>query len=246
MTGLLNWQEYCRIDARKVFRLPSDENPQNYLGVFGYPGLTAYVTIIELARPKGKEVIVISSAAGCVGSVACQIAKMKGCTVIGIAGTDEKCEYLVKELGIDAAINYKKGHLSKQLADACPRGIDIYIDNVGGKILDAVLLNIKKYARIVMCGAISGYNLSKAPGICYYPRVISMSATMIGFIANDYKHHFAIALKSLSKWVNEGKIKSRIHVLPGLEHGPKGLAMLFTGENQGKLILDIEKQIEKI
>ena len=246
VSGLFGWQEYCKIDHRRVFKLPSQQDPHIYLGVLGLTGLSAYVAVVEIARPLGKEVMVISSAAGSVGSVACQLAKMRGCTVIGITGSDEKCEWLLKELRIDAAINYKSENFAQRLEEACPKGIDIFIDSVGGVVLDAVLLNIKKYARIVMCGAISTYCFKKKAPIHYYPLVISNSATMIGFIVNDYKDHFVIALKSLSKWIEEGKIKYREQILHGLENGPRGLAMLFTGENQGKLILDIEKQIEKI
>ena len=246
VSGLFNWQEYCKVDYREVYKLPFDESPIMYIGVLGLTGITAYIAVIELARPIGNEVVVISSAAGSVGSVACQIAKMKGCKVIGITGTDEKCEYLIKQLGIDVAINYKKENLSGKIAEECPKGIDVYIDNVGGEILDAVLPNIKKYARIILCGAISGYNSSKSPGIYNYPIMISMSATMIGFIVNDYINHFVTAIKTLTKWVNKGKIKYRTHLLNGLENAPKGLAMLFTGENKGKLIIEVDNQKEKI
>lgn len=236
---MFNWQEYCKIDYRRVYKLPSQKNPTIYLGVLGFTGMSAYIALIEIARPLGKEVVVVSSAAGSVGSVACQLAKMKGCKVIGIAGSDEKCEWLEKTLKIDAAINYKTGNLAQKLRTVCPNGVDIYIDNVGGEILDAVLLNIKKYSRIVMCGAISGYNLKKNPPIYYYPFVVSMSASMIGFIFDDYKHVFLVALKSLSKWVDEGKIIYREHILNGLENAPKALSMLFTGENKGKMIIKV-------
>lgn len=242
VSGLLGWQEYCVIDHRRVFKLPSEENPHIYLGVLGLTGLSAYVAVVQLARPLGKEVVVVSSAAGSVGSIACQIAKMKGCRVVGICGSDEKCSWLINELKIDSAINYKKGTLSKSISDACPNGIDIYIDNVGGDILDAVLLNIKKYARIVLCGSISGYNMKKSPSLMRYPLVISNSATMIGFIVNDYRHLFVQALKSLSKWISEGKLKYREHILHGLENAPNGLKMLFTGENKGKLIIRVKKE----
>lgn len=246
VSGLLNWQEYCKIDHRRVYKLPSQDYPYIYLGVLGFTGLSAYIAVVEIARPVGKEIVVVSSAAGSVGSIACQIAKIKGCTVIGIAGSDSKCEWLVNDLKIDFAINYKKGNLSQEIANVCPDGVDIFIDNVGGLILDAVMINIKKYARIVMCGSISSYCYMKKSPLRYYPLVIANSATMIGFIVNDYKKQFVIALKTLGKWLDEGKLKHKNHFLQGLENAPKGLAMLFTGQNQGKLIVQVCNNSEKI
>lgn len=244
--GLLGWQEYCCVDYKKLLKIPSVTRPSVYLGALGLPGISAYIAIADLAKPQGKEIVVVSSAAGTAGSIACQIAKIRGCVVVGIAGSDEKCDWLLNELKIDSAINYKKHNLARKIAEVCPDGIDIYIDNVGGEVLDAVLLNLKKYARIVMCGAISAYNYKKAPSVSNYPLIISMSATVIGFLVDDYKKHFLIALKSLGKWIKEDKIKYKEHMLYGLESAPLGLSMLLKGENNGKVIVKLSPPIEKI
>lgn len=154
----------------QLSRLPSYENPQRYLGVLGLPGLTAYFSVTEIARPQKKEVMVVSSAAGAVGSIACQIGKMKGCKVIGICGSDDKAVWLMNTVKIDGCINFKtEKNLSQALRKLCPEGVDIYIDNVGGEILDAVLANIRKNARVVLCGAISSYDHDRAPPIHNYP-----------------------------------------------------------------------------
>lgn len=242
--GLLGWQEFCKIDHRRVFKLPNEHPPNIYLGVLGLTGLSAYVAVALIARPNSKDVVVISSAAGSVGSVACQIAKMRGCYVVGITGSDHKREWLLNTLKIDGAINYKTQDLNKELAQLCPKGVDVYIDNVGGDVCDSVLNFINKYARVVLCGAISGYNLRKNPGIKNYPIVIAMSATMIGFMVNDFRSTFTLALKTLSKWLAEGKIIYKEHIISSLEQAPAGLIMLLKGENQGKLLINLEANVK--
>jgi NADPH-dependent curcumin reductase CurA len=168
--GLLGWQEFATVHSSGLNKLPSYENPQRYLGVLGITGLTAYFGVTEIARPQKKEVMIVSSAAGAVGSIACQIGKMKGCKVIGICGSDQKADWLMNVVKIDGCINYKtEKSLSHTIRKLCPEGVDIYIDNVGGEILDAVLANIRKNARIVLCGAISSYDNDKAPPIHNYP-----------------------------------------------------------------------------
>lgn len=168
--GLLGWQEFATVHASGLNKLPSYENPQRYLGVLGITGLTAYFGVTEIARPQKKEVMIVSSAAGAVGSIACQIGKMKGCRVIGICGSNQKADWLMSVVKIDGCINYKtEKNLSHTIRKLCPEGVDIYIDNVGGEILDAVLANIRRKARIVFCGAISSYDNDKAPPIHNYP-----------------------------------------------------------------------------
>lgn len=170
VSGLLGWQEFSTISASELSKLPSYENPQLYIGVLGITGLTAYFAITEIAKPQKKDIMVVSTAAGAVGSVACQIGKMKGCKVIGICGSDEKCEWLMNVVKIDGVVNYKKEKkLSYALRKLCPEGIDIFIDHVGGKILDAVLANIRKNAKIVLCGAISSYGHRRAVPVHNYP-----------------------------------------------------------------------------
>lgn len=244
--GLLGWQHYCKIDHRRVFRLPKEHPPNIYLGVLGLTGLSAYVAVEVLARPRNKEVVVVSSAAGSVGSIACQIAKMKGCVVVGITGTPEKCRWLMDELKIDAAICYKGTNVSKQIRKLCPNGVDVYIDNVGGEICDAVLQNIKKNSRIILCGAISGYNLKHFRPITNYPIAISMSATFIGFMVNDFRHNFTVALKTLSRWLANGKLKYKEHILTSLEQAPEGLSMLLQGLNDGKMLIKLNSPEVKL
>ena len=169
VSGFLGWQEYANVNASEINKLPSYENPQFYLGIFGLTGLTAYFSLFEVAKAKPSDVIVVSSAAGSVGSIACQLGKMIGCKVIGICGSDIKGAYLMNDLKIDGWINYKtEKNLQSALRKMCPKGIDVYIDHVGGKVLDAVLANIKKHARIVLSGAISSYNQKQAPPIYNY------------------------------------------------------------------------------
>jgi NADPH-dependent curcumin reductase CurA len=237
--GLLGWQEFCKIDHRRVFKLPNEHPANIYLGVLGLPGLSAYVAVVLLARPNSKDVVVVSSAAGSVGSVACQIAKMRGCFVVGITGSSKKCDWLLTTIKLDGVINYKTQNVQSTLSQICNKGVDVYIDNVGGSISDAVLANINKYSRVVLCGAISGYNLEKNPGIKNYPNVISLSGTMIGFMVNDFRSTFTLALKTLSKWLAEGKIVFKEHVLESLEQAPQGLIWLMEGKNQGKLLIKL-------
>mmetsp|Transcript_11980 Transcript_11980/g.12061 ORF Transcript_11980/g.12061 Transcript_11980/m.12061 type:complete len:266 (-) Transcript_11980:30-827(-) len=246
VTGFLHWQEYAKVKASDIIRLPSYVNPHLHLGVLGMTGLTAYVAVNEIAKPRKKETMVVSTAAGAVGSIACQLGKIRGCRVIGLSGSDAKNRWLT-EIGVDGVINYKTvPNLTQALKNLCPEGIDIYIDLVGGDILDAVLLNIKKYARIVMCGAISSYNLKRAPPIRYYPLIISQSASVEGFIVWEHRNKFDIAVKNLSKWIKENKIKHKEHIVDGIENAPRALRMVMTGENFGKMVVKVEHQSPKI
>lgn len=169
VSGYFGWQEFSVVNGSELLRLPSYENPQLYLGVLGLSGLTAYFSVVNVAKAKSGDVIVVSTAAGSVGSIACQIGKLLGCQVYGIVGSDSKAEYLMNELKIDGVVNYKKeANLAQGIRKMCPKGVDVFIDHVGGKVLDAVLANIKKHARVVLSGAISSYSQRQAPAIFNY------------------------------------------------------------------------------
>lgn len=240
--GLLGWQEYAISDGSNLSKLPN--NPAipltAYLGLFGHIGLTAYFGLLDIAHPKAGETLVVSAAAGAVGSIVGQIGKIKGCRVVGIAGSDEKCKWITAELGFDVAVNYKKEKIREALKKACPNGIDIYFENVGGETLDAVLSMINLGARISVCGMISQYNAtSPVPGPYNFINILTRRAKVQGFIVTDYLPRAAEAIPDLSKWYQEGKLKYRVDVIEGLENAPKALNKLFDGSNQGKLIIKL-------
>lgn len=204
------------------------------------PGLTAYFGLLDICNPQAGETVVVSGAAGAVGMTVCQIAKIKGCRVIGIAGSEEKNAYLSNELGIDATINYKTANVRAALADACPNGIDVYYDNVGGDISDAVMLLINKGARISICGQISMYNLDRMDvGLRPQPLLLLKSAMMKGFIVIDYAPRFAEGLTQLGKWLAEGKLKYAENIIEGFENAPRAFLGLFAGENLGKQLVKV-------
>jgi len=240
--GLLGWQDYAVTDGKGLMRLPktiSSPLPA-YLSVFGLTGLTAYFGLLDIGKPKAGETLVVSAAAGAVGSIVGQIGKIKGCHVVGTAGTDEKCKWLTEELGFDAAINYKTEPLHKTLRKHCPKGIDIYFENVGGKIFQTVLNQINLRARIVLCGMISQYNVSgSGPNLA---TVITNRARIEGFIVTDYFSRTKEAVEDLQKWIDEGLIKYRIDVVDGLENAPKAIGKLFDGTNKGKLMVKISEE----
>jgi NADPH-dependent curcumin reductase len=240
--GLLGWQEYALSDGAGVSKLPG--NPAipltAYLGLFGLIGLTAYFGLIDITEPKPGETLVVSASAGAVGSIVGQIGKIKGCRVVGIAGSDEKCKWIIEELGFDAAINYKTEKVREALKKTCPDGIDIYFDNVGGEILDAVLGQINLGARISICGMISQYNTTApVPGPYNFINILTKRARVQGFIVTDYSHRFKEAIADLSKWYQEGKLKYRVDIVEGLQNAPRAVNKLFEGTNQGKLIIQI-------
>jgi NADPH-dependent curcumin reductase CurA len=211
-----------------------------YLGTLGMPGMTAYFGFLDVGQPQEGDTVVISGAAGAVGSVVGQIAKIKGCRAVGIAGGPEKCRYVVNELGFDACIDYKSADVRKSLREHCPKGIDVYFDNVGGDILDAVLPQITRGARIVLCGAISQYNnTGPVKGPANYLSLLFNRATMRGMIVFDYADQYATAAREMAGWMAAGKLKSREDVVPGLETFPQTLLKLFHGENMGKLVLKV-------
>jgi NADPH-dependent curcumin reductase CurA len=241
VTGMLGVQEYAIANARAVTKVDTDLVPLPvYLGTLGMPGMTAYFGLLDIGKPAAGETVVVSGAAGAVGGVVGQIAKLKGCRVVGIAGGPEKCRYVVEELGFDAAIDYKAEDVASALAMHCPEGIDVYFDNVGGAILDAALAHLNRYARVVICGAISQYNATEAmTGPSNYLSLLINHASMTGFVVTDYLDRYPEGAKEMAAWLTAGKIKSREDIAEGLENFPATLLRLFAGENTGKLVLEV-------
>ncbi len=242
VSGLVGWQEYTVTDGAGLSKLPN--NPAipltAYLGLFGHIGLTAYYGLLDVGKPKAGETLVVSAAAGAVGSLVGQIGKIVGCRVVGIAGSDEKCRWLTEALGFDVAINYKKVNVLEALKRACPTGIDVYFENVGGEILDAVLALINIGARISMCGLISQYNATeRVPGPYNLAMLIVKRARIEGFLVTDYMDRAQEAMAQLGRWLMEGKIKYRVDVIEGLEQAPRAVNKLFDGSNLGKLVVKI-------
>jgi NADPH-dependent curcumin reductase CurA len=245
VSGMLGWQDYSVATSGQAMApqvlpkmLPIPLTAM--LGPAGMTGLTAYFGLLEIGQPKKDETLVVSAAAGAVGSIVGQIGKLKGCRVVGLAGSDEKCQWLTGELGFDAAINYKNADWKARLAASCPNGIDINFENVGGEIMSVVnsMLNLK--ARVVLCGLISGYNDQKSTKSLADMRPILMKRAKIeGFIILDYASRFREAATQLATWVMQGKIRYRETMVDGLENAPTALNKLFDGENIGKLIVKI-------
>ncbi|MCU7554016.1 NADP-dependent oxidoreductase [Alteromonas sp. ASW11-19] len=244
--GNFGVQEYAVVSAKGIHKVdPSLAPLPRYLGVLGMPGMTAYFGLLNTGQPKAGETVVVSGAAGAVGSVVGQIAKLKGCRVVGIAGGKDKCDYLVDELGFDGAIDYKNSSVKDGLKTHCPNGVDVYFDNVGGDILDTVLTRINLRARIVICGAISQYNNTEAvKGPSNYLALLVNRARMEGIVVFDNVKQYGQAAKEMAGWIAEGKLKAKEHVESGLESFPDTLMMLFKGENFGKLVLKVEHNDE--
>jgi hypothetical protein len=241
VSGWLGVQEYAVCDEKAVFKLDAEEIPlPKYLGALGMPGMTAYFGLLDVGAAKEGETVVVSGAAGAVGSVVGQIAKLKGCRVVGIAGGPEKCDWIVDELGFDAAIDYKGEDVSAALREHCPEGVDVYFDNVGGDILDAALARLARGARVVICGAISQYNnLDAVKGPSNYMSLLVNRARMQGFVVIDYMSRYPEATREMAGWIAEGKLVAREDVVKGFESFPDALAKLFAGENIGKLVLKV-------
>lgn len=235
-------QQYSVTDGKGYYTVDTSLAPApTYIGTLGMPGMTAYFGILEVGKIKEGETVVVSGAAGAVGSVVGQIAKIKGCRVVGIAGGAEKCQYLKDELGFDEAIDYKAENLRKDLKKACPDGVDVYFDNVGGEILDTVLTRIRMHARIVICGAISQYNETQPKGPANYLSLLVNRATMQGMVVFDYSKKYGEAAMQMGKWMHEGKLKSKEDIHVGIENFYDTFCRLFSGEKVGKLILDIKE-----
>ncbi|AOZ90782.1 NADP-dependent oxidoreductase [Paenibacillus crassostreae] len=240
--GMLGWQLYNTVDAKTVTKIDESIAPVSaYLSVLGLTGLTAYFGLLDIGQPKEGETVVVSGAAGSVGMFVGQIAKIKGARVVGIAGTDAKCEYLKKELGIDAVINYKTAkNLGQALEEACPNGVDVYFDNVGGSISDAVMNLLNDYARIPLCGAISSYNSTDGDmGPRIQTRLIKTRSLIKGFVLSDYSARQSEGLQELGKWLTEGKLKYEETIVDGFDNVIEAFLQLFQGANLGKMLVKV-------
>jgi NADPH-dependent curcumin reductase CurA len=239
VVGVLGVQEYAVAKAKGLTKVDPKLVPLPvYLGTLGMPGMTAYFGLLEIGQPKAGETVVVSGAAGAVGQVVGQIAKIKGCRVVGIAGGADKCAYL-RSIGFDAAIDYKHEDVKAALKQHCPKGVDVYFDNVGGEILDIVLTQLAMHARIVICGAISQYNEAKMKGPSNYMSLLVNRAMMKGMVVFDYAGRYAEAAREMAGWMATGQLKTREDVVEGLETFPETLLKLFKGENTGKLVLKV-------
>jgi NADPH-dependent curcumin reductase CurA len=238
--GMLGMQEYAISNGEGLTPVDPKLAPLPVmLSTLGMPGLTAYFGLLDIGKPVAGNTVVVSGAAGAVGSVVGQIAKIHGCRAVGIAGGADKCRYLL-ELGYDAAIDYKAGDVKPQLREHCPKGIDVFFDNVGGDILDAALTQLAPRARIVICGAISQYN-NTAPvkGPSHYLSLLVNRASMTGMVVFDYAARYAAGVAEMAQWMAAGKLRSREDIVPGIEQFPQALLKLFSGENFGKLLLEL-------
>ncbi len=241
----VGWQDYGVSDGRDLVRIdPGLERPSYALGVLGMPGLTAYVGLLDIGQPRAGETVVVAAATGAVGSVVGQIAKLKGCRVVGIAGGEVKCGYAVESLGFDACLDHRAPQLRERLAAACPKGIDVYFENVGGEVLYAVMPLLNVGARVPLCGLIAWYNLEKPPaGVDRTPALLSTvlrwRIRIQGFIIFDHYHRFPAFAKDMSEWLRTGRVRYREEVIEGLENAPRGLIGLLAGENFGKLVVRV-------
>jgi NADPH-dependent curcumin reductase len=238
---LTGWQQYCVVQSNPfppITMVPEGVDLTDVLGVLGHVGITAYVGVLEVAKPKPGQTFCVSAAGSSVGSIAGQIAKLQGARVIGIAGSPEKCAWVTGELGFDECIDYKRDDVAARLKELAPKGVDIFFDNVGGELLDTVLRRIAMQARIVLCGDISTYNLEGPPPPLHNIRyLMGKRARMEGFNTLDYWDHYADAAGQLAGWLAEGKIKARVHELEGIDRAPEALVRLFAGDHLGKLIV---------
>jgi NADPH-dependent curcumin reductase CurA len=241
-------QEYCLIPADQVKRQGLFKidlrlgTMTQWLNVLGMPGMTGYFGLMDVGQPQPGETVVVSGAAGAVGQTVGQLAKIKGCRVVGIAGGAAKCEWVVKELGFDACVDYKAGNVKDDLREQCPKGIDVYFDNVGGEILDIVLTRLARKARIIICGAISQYNnTTPVQGPKNYLSLLVHRARMEGIVVFDYAERFPIAVKELAGYLKDGRMKSKEDIVTGIDTFPETLLKLFNGENFGKLVLEVAK-----
>ncbi|WP_336764123.1 NADP-dependent oxidoreductase [Paenibacillus sp. USHLN196] len=242
VSGMWGWQQYAAVNTADLSLIDTEEAPITaYLGALGLTGLTAYFGMEDIGKPKDGETVVVSGAAGAVGMIAGQIGKIVGARVVGIAGSDEKCAYLKEKLGFDVVLNYKKEQdMSAAIERACPDGVDVYFDNVGGDISDAVLRHINRNARIPLCGQISSYNLEK-PDIGMRPQTLLLTNTalMKGFLLGDYTKSFKEGRAKLARWIKEGLIQYEENIVDGFEQTPEAFMGLFSGDNLGKQLVKV-------
>jgi len=242
VSGLLGWQLYYTGAGRGLAPLSLIEDVPllAHHGVLGAVGLTAYFGLLDIGRPELGETVLVSAAAGAVGSLVGQIAKIKGCEVVGLAGSEDKCRWLTEELGFDRAINYRTVDLNRALRESCRKGVDVYFDNVGGEILNAALGCINRKGRVVTCGLISQYNAEEpAHNLSNLSRFLIQRARMEAFIVVDYLPRAAEALPQLTEWLRAGRLRYRVDVVQGLDRAPETLNRLFDGSNQGKLVVQV-------
>jgi hypothetical protein len=245
VVATVGWQDYRVVDARQAVKIdPAIPRPSYALGVLGMPGLTAYVGLLDIGQPLAGETVAVAAATGAVGSIVGQIAKLKGCRVVGIAGGPEKCEFAVKSLGFDACLDHREPNLRERLTEAAPKGIDVYFENVGGAVLAAVLPLLNVHARVPLCGLIAWYNLAKLPeGVDRSPllltTVLRRRLKVQGFIIFDHLQRMPAFYQEMSAWMKEGKITYREQILEGLEQAPQGLIGMLRGENFGKLVVRV-------
>jgi len=241
VTGWLGVQDHPTCSQDAVFGVDPSQAPlTTYLGALGMPGMTAYFGLLDVGQPKEGETVVVSGAAGAVGSVVGQIARIKGCRAVGIAGGPEKCEWVAGELAFDACIDYKSVEVAAALREHCPEGIDVYFDNVGGEILDAALARLARGGRVAICGAISQYNnLESMRGPSNYMSLLVNRGRMQGFVVLDYLARYPEAQREMAAWIAAGRLIAREDVAEGFEEFPQALARLFAGENVGKLVLKV-------
>ena len=240
VSGIFGVQDYAVSDGKGVVKVDPNLAPlPRYLGTLGMPGMTAYFGLLDIGKPEAGQTVVVSGATGAVGQVVGQVAKIKECRVVGIAGGPEKCRHAVESLGYDACIDYKSEDVKKALRTHCPDGVDVYFDNVGGEILDAVLTRLAMHARIVICGAISQYNSTAVEGPKNYMSLLVNRASMTGMVVFDYAKRYGEAVNDLATWLANGDMVSQEHVIDGLDQFPDALLKLFSGENFGKLVLKV-------
>ncbi|REJ09445.1 NADP-dependent oxidoreductase [Halobacillus trueperi] len=246
VTGMLPWKEYASAPADTLRKIDPSLGPvTTSLGILGMPGLTAYFGLMDIGQPKEGETLVVSGAAGAVGSAVVQIGKISGCHVVGIAGSDEKLAYLKNELGVDEVINYKTESVPDRLEETCSNGIDIYFDNVGGDISDAVYPLLNKFARIAQCGAIASYNVPNDQGPRMQMHLIKSSALIKGFTVGDYQDRFTEGFSHLAQWLQEGRLKYEETITEGFENIPDAFFGLFEGANLGKQLVKVAEPSQK-
>ena len=244
-TGLAHWALYNTLPGATLAKMPQLPGVPltAFMGPIGATGMTAYFGLMDIAKPKAGETVVVSAAAGAVGSMVGQIAKIQGCRVVGIAGSDEKCKWLVETAGFDAAINYKKEDVGAALDKHCPNGIDINFENVGGEIMDTVIARLNDFSRMPLCGLISTYNATEpVPGPFNFENLLMRRTLLKGFIVIDYYPRFAEGIQQMAQWLMEGKLKFETDVVQGLENAPASLSRLFEGKNLGKLVVQVSDE----
>ena len=238
----IGWQKYARVSSNNIRKIDPNIAPiQTSVGVLGMPGMTAYFGFFEVCKPIPGDTVVVSAASGAVGQLVGQLAKLSNCKVVGIAGSKKKCDYLKNELNFDIVINYKKENIFQEIKKTCPEGVNVYFDNVGGKIADDVISNIAPYARIAVCGVISQYNLTQPElGQRVQRAILTNQASIEGFLVFRFEQRYHIAMKRMSKWLKEGKIVWKEDIVEGIENAPQAFIGLMNGENFGKLLVKVK------